>query len=83
LTGGFRKVQGRTAGRPISAKSAHAALGQRSGQLSDFFSGFFSGVLLATREEALVISLEASDFSPVLAAAGDSFLAASLYESLR
>jgi hypothetical protein len=51
---------------------------------ADSFPGFFSGPLVGAGEELFVApSLGALVFSPPVCVAGDSFLAASLYESLR
>ncbi len=51
---------------------------------ADSFPGFFSAVLTGGGGEAFVaVSFEGADFSPAAVVAGDSFLAASLYESLR
>jgi hypothetical protein len=48
------------------------------------FSGFFSGVLVGAVEDGFApVSFGDAGFSAVVAVAGDSFFAASLYESLR
>jgi len=47
---------------------------------ADSFPGFFAG---AGEELFVAASLGALGFSPAFCVAGDSFLAASLYESLR
>ena len=49
----------------------------------DSFADPFSGVLVCGGEAAFAGSFGAADFSPPAEVAGDSFLAASLYESLR
>ncbi len=53
-------------------------------QADDPLSGFFSGVLVAAAGGGFAaVSFGAVDFSPAVGVGGDSFLAASLYESLR
>ena len=50
----------------------------------DSLSGFFAGVLVAASAEGFAaVSFGEVDFSPAVEVTGDSFLAASLYESLR
>jgi hypothetical protein len=70
-----RKLQGRRSVTTLPYSKNHPA---------DSFSGFFSGLFAGAGEELFVAaSLGALGFSPAFWVAGDSFLAASLYESLR
>ena len=81
----LREVK-RDFGGPVP-KSFKAVAGRRpcsKNQLADSFSDFFSGRFVGTGEGLFAgVSLGALAFSPTFSEAGDSFLAASLYESLR
>ena len=68
----------------ISANEAEIAFEPLQAHPLGSFPGFFSGVFVDEAGEVLLpISLAAVDFSAAAGVDGASFLAASLYESLR
>src|SRR3954468_4271302 len=81
-----RCLQGHCANRIVGRISCEkrAAAVMLNDPHADSFGDFFSVAFASPDEEVLAGSFPAADFSPPSAALGaDSFLAASLYESLR
>ncbi len=84
LTGGFRRGKGRAAGLFFARSELRTCVRPARDHPLDSFPDFFSGVLAG----AGVVVFAGGSFDPAVfsvagGAAGDSFLAASLYESLR